>query len=125
MKLAVAAEGNDRNSPVDPHFARARCFLVVDMSSGESTVCNNVDLQQTMHLAGSQAAGMLISLGVRAVVAGHIGPRAFATFKSAGVRVFQAAAGTVAEAIESFRDGILVELTGANAEEHWPRPNKK
>jgi predicted Fe-Mo cluster-binding NifX family protein len=125
MKVAITAQGKDRSAAVDTHFARARCFLVVDIDHATLAVCSNVGFRQTAHLAGTQAAGALISLGVQAAIVGHIGPKAFATFKSAGVRVFHAPAGTVAEAIDSFQDGTLVELSGANAEEHWPQPNTR
>jgi len=120
MKVAVTARGKDRNSRVDLHFARALYFLVVDIDTDAVAVYRNAGFRQTLHLAGTQAAGALISLGIQTVIVGHIGPKAFATFKSAGVRVFHASAGTVAEAIDSFQDGTLVELFGANAEEHWP-----
>ena len=124
MKVAITAEGKDFGSKLDPHFARARYFLVVDIDHGTLSVCSNVDFQRTPHLAGTQAAGALISLGVQAAIVGHIGPKAFATFKSAGVRVFQASSGTVAEAVDSFRNGLLVELSGPNADEHWPQPDR-
>jgi len=124
MKVAITAQGKDRRAKVDPHFARARYFLVLDIDHDTLSVCNNTGFRQTAHLAGTQAAGALISLGVQAAIVGHIGPKAFATFKSAGVRVFHASAGTVAEAIDSFPNGTLVELSGANAEEHWPQPGK-
>jgi len=124
MKVVVTAQGKDHNSRVDPHFARARYFLIVDIDNDALAVCSNAGLRQTLHLAGTQAAGALISRGIQAAIVGHIGPKAFATFESAGVRVFQAPAGTVAEAIDSFRHGLLVELSDANAEEHWPQPSK-
>lgn len=124
MKIAVTAQGNDRQSPVDPHFARARYFFVADLANNVFTVRNNVALQQTPHLAGTQAAGTLISLGVQAVITGHIGPKAFTTLTSAGVRVFQTQARTVAEAIDSFQAGTLVEFSTANVGEHWPQVNK-
>ena len=119
MKVAVSAQGEDRTSRVDFHFARARYFLVVDTDDEALAVRSNIGYRQTAHLAGTQAAGALISLGIQVAIVGHIGPKAFATFKSAGVRVFRAPPGTVAEAIESFQDGALVELSGADADEHW------
>lgn len=125
MKIAVAAQGEALNSNVDPHFARARYFLVVDIDSDALAVCRNTGSQQTQHLAGTQAAGMLIGLGIQAAIVGHIGSKAFATFKSAGVRVFQAPPGTVADAVDSFQDGELAEFSSANAQEHWPRFSKK
>jgi predicted Fe-Mo cluster-binding NifX family protein len=125
MKVAVTAHGKDRSSKVDPYFARARYFLVVDIDHDAVAVCSHVGFRQTAHLAGTQAAGALISLGVQAAIVGHIGPKAFATFKSAGVRVFHAPAATVAEAIDFFQNGTLVELSCANAEEHWPQPESR
>ena len=121
MKVAVTAQGKDRNSRVDPHFARARYFLVVDIDNDVLAVCRNAGFRQTLHLAGTQVAGSLISLGVQAVITEHIGPRAFGTLLSAGVRVFQAPPGTVAEAIDLFKAGRLVEVSNANVGEHWPQ----
>lgn len=95
------------------------------MDNGELAVRSNAGFGQTAHLAGTQAAGTLISLGGRAVIVGHIGPKAFATLQSAGVRVFRAAEGTVGEAIDSFQAGALVGLSGADAEEHWPQTEER
>ena len=124
MKIAVTAEGTDLSSPVGPHFARARYFFVVDIDTSAFSFRNNTDLQQTTYLAGTQAAGSLISLGVQTVIATNIGPKAFATLSSAGVRVFQAKPDSVGEAIDMFRAGQLVELSGPSVEEHWPQSSK-
>ncbi|NPV03391.1 MAG: NifB/NifX family molybdenum-iron cluster-binding protein [Syntrophaceae bacterium] len=43
------------------------------------------------------------------VVTGHIGRKATAALKSAGVRIFLGASGTVQSAIEAFRAGSLEE----------------
>ncbi len=124
MKVAIAAEGKDFGAKLDPRFARARFFILVDIDHGTVSVRSNVDFQRTVHLAGTQTAGALISLGVQAAIVGQIGPKAFATFKSAGVRVFHASSGTVGEAIDSFRNGLLVELTSPNADAHWPQSDR-
>ncbi len=42
MKVALAAQGPDLKSPVDPYFGRARYFVVVDTESGEFSVHDNV-----------------------------------------------------------------------------------
>ncbi len=120
MKVAVTAQGKNGGSRIAPHFARARFLLVVDTSSDMLTIEDNVELQQTEHLAGTQAAGTLISLGVQAVITEHIGPKAFATLRSAGVGVFQACSGTVAEALDAFKAGRLLEIPDANVGKHWP-----
>ena len=41
----------DLNSPVGPHFARARYFLVVDIDTSAFSFRNNTDLQQITYLA--------------------------------------------------------------------------
>jgi len=119
VKVAVTAEGTDLNSSVAPHFARARYFLVFDLGSKESIVRSNTDLQLISHLAGTQAAGSLVSLEVDAVLTMNIGPRAYTTLKSAGVRVLQAKPGSVGETIDLYQDGQLMELSGPNVEEYW------
>ena len=121
MKVAVTAKGKDLSSPVDSHFARARYFLIVDIDSSVFTIRNNIDLQQILYLAGTQAAGSLIGLGVQVVITANIGPKAFATLKSARVRIFQAKSGDVAEVLDQFQAGQLVELANANVEEYWPQ----
>ncbi len=121
MKIAVPSQGKQRNASIASSFARAPYVLVLDTGGKLLTVCHNDDLQETLHLAGTQVAGSLISLGVQAVITAKIGPKAFDTLRSAGVQVFEAPSGTVAGAIDSFSAGELTELPGANTEGHGPR----
>lgn len=119
MKVAVAAEGTDFDALVAHHFARARYFLVVDLDNDNSIIRSNTDLQQVSRLAGTQAAGSLISVGIDAVLTLHIGPKAYKTFQSAGVRVLQAKPGSVGKTIDLCRAGQLVEFTAPDVEEYW------
>ena len=121
MKIAVTADGTDLNSPIDSHFARTRYFLVVDFASDVTDVRNNTALQRAQFLAGTQAAGTLISLGIDTVITANIGPKAFVTFKSAGIKVLQAKPGTVGENLDLFEAGQLAEFAGPNVEESWPK----
>jgi predicted Fe-Mo cluster-binding NifX family protein len=57
--------------------------------------------------AGIQAAGFLSSKGVGAVLTGNCGPNAMKTFSAAGVQVFTGMTGTVAEAVEKYKQGIV------------------
>jgi predicted Fe-Mo cluster-binding NifX family protein len=43
------------------------------------------------------------------VITGHIGRKATAALKGAGVRIFLGASGPVAKAIQAFKDGKLEE----------------
>lgn len=119
MKIAVAATGKTRDSQIAPCFARAPCFHVVDVATEKSDVRCNAASHRMVHLAGTQAAGILISMGVEAVIVGRMGPKAFATLDAAGVRVFTIPSGTVAEAVNGFETGSLVQLVAADVPLHW------
>lgn len=121
MRVAVTAQGPDLNNLLDRHFGRARCFLIVDTETGQCAVWGNGDLAATAHMAGIQAAGALLGLGVEAVITGNIGPKAFETFRSAGVPVYASAARTVRQAVEAIRASSLSPLAHANVREHRPQ----
>ena len=119
MKVAVASQGPDWNGQVAPRFGRARYLLIVDTVSGEFTVRDNSGYLDTPHTAGMQAAGAIVSLGVRAVIARNIGPKAFATLQAADVTVYAVACRTVEDAIKRLKAGQLQFATKAKTEEHW------
>ena len=107
MKLVVTSQGLVLTSLVDPRFGRAKYFLVINTETDEvRAVDNGANLNATQG-AGIQAGRKVIELGVEAVVTGHVGPKALATLQAGWVSVFAGATGTVAEAIEQFRNGDL------------------
>ncbi len=120
MKLAVTSQGPELTSTVDPRFGRAKCFLVVDTETDEvQAVDNSANLEAT-HGAGIQAGRKVAELGVEAVVTGNVGPKALATLKAAGVRVYTGATGTVADAIEQLNTHklVLTVRTGVAGHQH-------
>jgi predicted Fe-Mo cluster-binding NifX family protein len=118
MKVAVAAQGKDLKSLIDPHFGRARYLIVVDSKSGEFTVHDNAKNADAAHGAGIQAAGTVIDSDARAVITGNIGPKAFATLKADDVTVYLEMSGTVEDAMGKFKTGQLEPTFDANVEEH-------
>jgi len=102
MKLAIASQGPELTSPVDPRFGRAKCFLVVDTETDEIQAVDNSTNLNAAHGAGVQAGKTVADLGVEAAIAGNVGPKALGTLSAAGVRVYSGATGTVADAIEQF-----------------------
>jgi predicted Fe-Mo cluster-binding NifX family protein len=116
MKIAVTAQGQDEQAAVDPRFGRARCFVVLDTDGGEATAVDNSANLNATQGAGVQAAKTVADLGVDAILTGHVGPKAFSALRAAGVRVFTGAAGTVAEAVRQFQDGVLAEAAEADME---------
>jgi len=119
MKVAVTAQGQDVNSPVDPRFGRARFFVVVDTETGAFTAADNSQNVNAAQGAGIQAGRNVVELGAAAVITGHVGPKAFATLRAGGVQVYTGATGSVAEAVERFKAGNLKPSAGADVEGHW------
>jgi predicted Fe-Mo cluster-binding NifX family protein len=114
MKVVVTSQGTTLESTVDPRFGRGGTFLLVDTETMEVTAHENPAAQEPQG-AGTQAARSVIMLGAKAVITGHIGPRAFAVFQSAGLPVFAAEQGaTVREAIEAFKAAKLPRINQPN-----------
>lgn len=98
-------------SQVHGHFGSAPGFVVVDMMTSEVTTINNSD-QIHQHGACNPVAG-LGGQQVDAIVVGGIGGGALYKLNAAGMRVFQAREGTVAENIALFRaDGLPEYMPG-------------
>ncbi len=107
MRIAVTAQGTDREAAFDPRFGRARWFLIHDTETGELFAVDNEQNLQSAQGAGIQAGRRVIELGVQAVITGHAGPKALATLQAGDVCVYLANAATVAEAVEQFQAGLL------------------
>ena len=119
MKLAITSQAEGIESAVDPRFGRAKYFVVVDLGTNAAkTVSNSVNLNAAQG-AGIQAAKTIIDLGVKALITGHVGPKAFAALQAGGVAVYPVTGGVVVEALEEFRMGSLKAMAAADVEGHW------
>ena len=119
MKVAVTAQGTELNAAMDPRFGRARYFIVVDTETQESSAVDNQMNLNAAQGAGIQAGRNVVELGVKAVITGHVGPKAFATLQAGGVEIYNGASGTVADAIEQYKTGKLQLAQAADVEGHW------
>ena len=104
---------------MDPRFGRARYFIVVDTETQESSAVDNQMNLNAAQGAGIQAGRNVVELGVKAVITGHVGPKAFATLQAGGVEIYNGASGTVADAIEQYKTGKLQLAQAADVEGHW------
>jgi len=119
VKVVVTSQGADLNSPVDSRFGRARNFIVVDTETGEFHAVDNEQNLNAVQGAGIQAAQQVAAESVEALLTGHCGPKAFQVLSAGGIKVFNGAEGTVANAIERFKAGELSEAAGADVGGHW------
>ncbi len=109
MKIAVSSTGDSLQSQIDPRFGRCKNFLVVDATDSSFTSVEN-KAQFEGHGAGISAAQLLINLGVKAVISGHVGPNAFQALSAANIKMYTDS-GIVLETIKKFNEGKLMQLT--------------
>jgi predicted Fe-Mo cluster-binding NifX family protein len=110
MKVCFAVEKDKGiNSAVYGHFGSAPAFVMVDTDTGSVTAVSNGDLG---HVHGAcnpiQAIG---SHAVDAVVVGGIGAGAISGLNGRGIKVYGAAAETVAQNMDLLKDGKLPLLS--------------
>lgn len=108
MKICFPVEENQGlQSQVHNHFGSAQEFLIVDLATQEVTSINNSD-REHQHGACNPVAG-LGGNQVDAIVVGGIGGGALFKLNSAGMRVFQAHEGTIADHLGLISEGGLPE----------------
>lgn len=113
MKIAIPVEeARGLESPVYGHFGSAPGFLVYDSSSLEARL---VDNSQLAHEHGQcNPITVLAGQKVDALLTGGIGARALEKLQAAGIRVYQTgASGTAAQALKSFQENALEEITSS------------
>jgi predicted Fe-Mo cluster-binding NifX family protein len=118
MKLVITSEGESLQSPVDPRFGRAKFFVVIDTETQVVTAIQNAVNLNAIQGAGIQAGKTIVELGIKSLITGHIGPKAFATLQSGNVEVYTGATGTVADAVEQLKNGQLKKAQSADVEGH-------
>jgi len=119
MKIAFTASGDSLNSRLDSRFGRAAKFLIYDLGSMTFEVVDNQQNLNAAQGAGIQSAETVARLGAKTLVTGHCGPKAFRVLNAAGIKIFNSSAPTVAEALEEYRAGKLVQAHSADVESHW------
>ena len=118
MKVAVSTSGQDLSGMVDPRFGRCPYFLIVDTETmAVETVPNGA--VGTAHGAGIQAAQLVASKGVKAVLTGNVGPNAYSALSASGITVLTGVSGTVTEAVERFKRGELSTTSSPTVGGHF------
>lgn len=119
MKIAITAQGKELSSEIDLRFGRAKWIIVVDSETGDFAAHDNVVNLNAVQGAGIQTGQNIANLDVEVVITGNVGPNAFKTLNTAGVKIFLAEKQTVQNAIDSLKASKLKEVNGANVEGHW------
>ena len=119
MKIAISAKGKDLDSKLDARFGRAVGFVIYDTDKSSFSVLDNVQNLEAAQGAGIQAAQSIVDQGVETLITGHCGPKAFKVLKSAGVKIYVSAEGTVRMAIGKYNNNELKEIDNADVDGHW------
>jgi predicted Fe-Mo cluster-binding NifX family protein len=119
VRVAVTAQGETLESPVDQRFGRAKYFIVVDTEGGEFEVVSNEQSLNAPQGAGIQAGRIVAERKAEVLLTGHCGPNAFRTLAAAGVKVVVGAQGTVNQALARFKNGELKPAEDADVAGHW------
>jgi predicted Fe-Mo cluster-binding NifX family protein len=119
MKVAITSTGPDLSSPFDLRFGRAKYLILVDVPGRTYVALDNAIAKNAAEGAGIQAAQNVIDSKAEAVITGNCGPKAFRALRAAGIKVYLAPDGTVAENLARFDQGELTATAAANVDGHW------
>lgn len=117
MKIAVTSTGQTLDDVVDPRFGRCSYFVVVETESGKAEAVSNPG-RDAAGGAGPQATQAVSDAGAETIITGNLGPNAAQALGALGIPVYQCESGTVAEAIERYKKGVLTAISGPTVGSH-------
>lgn len=117
MKIAITAEKGSLDAPLDPRFGRCAWFIILDTASPEAFTAVENRAASAGGGAGVQASQTIIDAGVRTVISGNFGPKAYDALDAAGISMCLVEADTVRQAVEVFNagKGTLIDSPSAAA----------
>jgi len=118
VKIAVTSQGDNLDALIDPRFGRCAYFIIIDPETEKFEAILN-PAADAMGGAGPQAAQTISDKGAVAVITGNVGPNAFQTLKSADIKIYQGASGTVKETLAKYKSGELEELSNSSVPGHF------
>ena len=119
MKIAVTSIDGTMEGMVDERFGRARKLILYDLNTDAAEVLENSMQMNLVQGAGIQSAQNVVKAGARAVISGHLGPKAFYVLQAAGIEIYSAWNMTAGEAIKRYKEKTLTKLAGADVQGHW------
>jgi predicted Fe-Mo cluster-binding NifX family protein len=114
-KIAICSEGPGLDDLLDSRFGRAAGFIIIDPDSMHFEYVDNGASQAASQGAGIQAAEMVARTGVKAVLTGFVGPKAFKVLRAADIKIGQNLENmTVRQALERYQSGQVEWATQPN-----------
>jgi predicted Fe-Mo cluster-binding NifX family protein len=120
MKIAITATTGDLDSEFDSRFGRGANFIIIEADTQEWEAYPNAALNASGG-AGVQAAQFVAGHGVKAVISGDFGPKAYSALAAAGILMFLAPAGealTARELLARYQEGRLKQVSAPTGPGH-------
>ncbi len=112
MKIGVPiVSPNGIASEVNEHFGMSEFFALLEAEGDRITKVEVIEDSPSLKERKTPAE-VLAGHGVKIVLAGGIGPHMIKDLQDRGVRIFRGAAGTVEQAFEDYKAGMLSEVKG-------------
>ena len=106
MKICITSTGNSLDAQMDPRFGRCSYFVIVDPETMQFEAVPNIAADASGG-AGIQSAQTVANKGVKLLITGNVGPKAFQALAAAGIEVTTGVFGAVREAVEKYKRGEL------------------
>lgn len=115
MKIAISAEGQNKESLLDRRFGRCNYFMIYDTELGEFKAIGNKGVSSGGG-AGIAAASQVIEENISVIITGNLGPNAFKLVEKAGINAYSCEALPIFRVIEMFHKNMLSAInTAVNA----------
>lgn len=101
MKICISSSSQTKDGLVDLRFGRCPYFVIYDTDSKTYTSCENKGVAASGG-AGIAAAQTAVDMSTEVILTGNVGPNAMEVLKSNDIKIFQAAARTVEEAVKAY-----------------------
>lgn len=111
-KICIPTMEGGLNSMIGDHFGRVPTYTIVDLDTNEIKIIPN-----TSHHMGGQGypPEIMKREGVDIMICKDIGMRAIGMFEELGIEVYIGATGTVKDAIDAFKKGLLQKASRNDA----------
>lgn len=110
MKTAIPVESpKGMDSEINDHFGMTEYFAIFEIESEEVSSFGIVKIEQSFGLT-KKPSRFLKEQDVKMVLSGYIGPHMLEDLLNSGIRVFKGAVGSVEDAIEDYKAGMLTEV---------------
>lgn len=111
MRILITTTAPELDSPIDPNFGRAVCFVAVETDTMDWQAYPN-PAATAPGGAGIQAAQFVSEQKAEGVISGDFGPKAHQALMAAGVGMLLAGdSASARQAVDRFKRGELERLT--------------